>query len=64
MKKVTLADQLALSKEIVANLTEEQLQEIEGGAAAAADSCTNVGGNSCTSNHEIQDEATQEGEGV
>lgn len=35
MKKVTLADQLDLSKEIVANLSPEQLQEIEGGAAAA-----------------------------
>ena len=40
MKKVTTADQLDLNKEIIANLTEEQLQEIEGGvAAAAATSC-------------------------
>ena len=45
MKKVTLADQLALSKEIVANLTEEQLQEIEGGIGADG-SCTG-NGNSC-----------------
>ena len=36
MKKVTLADQLDLSKEIVANLSPEQLQEIEGGAGEAA----------------------------
>jgi len=42
MKKVTLADQLALSKEIVANLTEEQLQEIEGGAGADG-SCSGDG---------------------
>jgi bacteriocin-like protein len=41
MKKVVIATQHALSqqldlgKETVANLTEEQLQEIEGGAAAA-----------------------------
>lgn len=40
MKKVVIADQLDLGKEIVANLTEEQLQEIEGGVAAAdATSC-------------------------
>ncbi len=40
MKKVIIADQLDLGKEIVANLTEEQLQEIEGGAAAGdATSC-------------------------
>jgi|GEM_PF-6146711 len=45
MKKVTLADQLALSKEIVANLSEEQLQEIEGGAGA--DGSCSGGGNSC-----------------
>jgi bacteriocin-like protein len=35
MKKVQFADQLDLSKEIIANLSEEQLQEIEGGAAVA-----------------------------
>lgn len=40
MKKVTIAaqhdlsQQLDLGKEIVASLTEEQLQQIEGGAAA------------------------------
>jgi len=33
MKKIALADQLDLSKEIVADLSSEQLQEIEGGAA-------------------------------
>lgn len=47
MKKVTLADQLELSKEIVANLTDEQLQEIEGGAAAAGISCI-TGSGSCS----------------
>lgn len=42
MKKVTivtqhnLSHQLDLGKEIVANLTEEQLRQIEGGAAAGA----------------------------
>jgi bacteriocin-like protein len=42
MKKVVIATQhdlskqLDLGKEIVANLTEEQLQQIEGGAAAGA----------------------------
>lgn len=36
MKKVTSEELLSLSKETIANLTEEQLQEIEGGAAAAA----------------------------
>ena len=33
MKKIALADQLDLSKEIIADLSPEQLQEIEGGAA-------------------------------
>ena len=38
MKKVTFsADQLDLSKETVANLSPEQLQEIEGGIAAQDD---------------------------
>ena len=46
MKKVTLADQLDLAKEIIAGLSEEQLQEIEGGAAAAI-SCF-FGKNSCS----------------
>lgn len=32
MKKTILADQLALNKEIIATLSPEQLQEIEGGA--------------------------------
>ena len=49
MKKVSLADQLALNKEIIANLTPEQLQEIEGGAGEEAQfscfdsSCTTTG---------------------
>jgi len=32
MKKVTIPDHLDLSKEIIASLTDEQLQEIEGGS--------------------------------
>jgi len=47
MKKVQFADKLDLSKEIIANLSEEQLQEIEGGAAAAEQSCWF---NSCVTN--------------
>jgi bacteriocin-like protein len=39
MKKVNLVDQLDISKEIIANLSDEQLQEIEGGAAAGFTSC-------------------------
>ncbi|MCA8832851.1 class I lanthipeptide [Hymenobacter pini] len=34
MKKVQFNEQLNLDKEIIANLSDEQLQEIEGGAAA------------------------------
>jgi len=34
MRKITVPDQLDLSKETIANLSEEQLHEIEGGAAA------------------------------
>lgn len=34
MKKITTPDQLNLSKEIIASLSEEQLYEVEGGAAA------------------------------
>lgn len=45
MKKVVFTDQLDLSKEIIANLTEEQLKEIEGGVGADG-SCTS-GDNSC-----------------
>jgi len=32
MKKITVPDQLDLSKEIIASLSDEQLQEIEGGS--------------------------------
>ncbi len=43
MKKVILAEQLDLSTEIIANLSDEQLQEIEGGegdiGAAALTTC-------------------------
>jgi bacteriocin-like protein len=45
MKKVIFTDQLDLSKEIIANLTEEQLQQVEGGVGADG-SCTS-GDNSC-----------------
>lgn len=34
MKKILLRDELNLTKEIIAHLSPEQLQEIEGGAAA------------------------------
>ncbi|WP_185816814.1 class I lanthipeptide [Hymenobacter metallilatus] len=47
MKKVSLADQLELSKEVIASLNDEQLQEIEGGAAAAGISCI-TGSGSCS----------------
>lgn len=53
MKKVQFADKLDLSKEIIANLSEEQLQEIEGGAAAAEQSCWF---NSCITNAAVADE--------
>jgi len=48
MKKITIAtqpdlsQQLDLGKEIVANLTEEQLRQVEGGAAGAETSCFNM----------------------
>lgn len=45
MKKVVFTNQLDLGKEIIANLTEEQLQEIEGGVGADG-SCTS-GNGSC-----------------
>lgn len=32
MKKTTIPDQLDLSREVIASLSEEQLQEIEGGS--------------------------------
>ena len=38
MKKNTIPDQLDFSKEIIANLSEEQLQAIEGGAAPVPNS--------------------------
>lgn len=47
MKKVLFTDQLDLSKDIVANLTEEQLQQIEGGAGADADTSCTSGNGSC-----------------
>lgn len=52
MKKVTIsADQFDLSKEVVANLSDEQLQAIEGGVGAQDDpsSCkhTSGSGSSC-----------------
>ena len=54
MKKVQFADKLDLSKEIIANLSEEQLQAIEGGAAAPAEqSCWF---NSCITNAEATSE--------
>ncbi|MBU6120260.1 class I lanthipeptide [Hymenobacter siberiensis] len=39
MKKIPFADKLDLSKEIIANLSEEQLLEIEGGAFPSELSC-------------------------
>lgn len=47
MKKVSLADQLELSQEVIASLSDEQLQEIEGGAAGLEISCIG-GSNSCS----------------
>lgn len=39
MKKILPADQPEINKETIANLTAEQLREIEGGAAATANDC-------------------------
>jgi len=39
MKKILLADQPEINKETIANLTAEQLREIEGGVAATATDC-------------------------
>ena len=50
MKKVTIAaDQFDLSKEVVANLSDEQLQAIEGGQGIQDDpsSCKHTSGSSC-----------------
>ena len=60
MKKTTLADQLALTTEIMAALTPEQLHEIEGGAGDGVQfscfdsSCTATGvpGHDTTGSHE------------
>ena len=51
MKKVLLQDEPNLTQEIIANLSPEQLQEIEGGAAQVADqkySCFNASCNTAT----------------
>jgi bacteriocin-like protein len=47
MKKVVFADQLGLSQEIISKLTEEQLQEIEGGVGADSDGSCTSGNGSC-----------------
>lgn len=54
MKKLAATDHLELNKEIIADLTEEQLREIEGGAGEAAQfscfnsNCTTTGSVYCT----------------
>ena len=58
MKKVTLADQLDLTKEIVASLSEEQLQEIEGGVALPSISC--IGGTNSCSHSALTEEGAAE----
>jgi bacteriocin-like protein len=57
MKKLVFATALDLGKEIIANLSDEQLQQIEGGAVEGAGaSCTGQSsGTSCSK------EATVEG---
>jgi len=57
MKKLPLTDSLDLSKEIVANLTDEQLQEIEGGAFTKSIVSCIGGSNSCSGSGIIEGEA-------
>lgn len=47
MKKIGIATQPEISKETIANLTVEQLREIEGGVAATMDDCNT----SCWGSH-------------
>jgi len=47
MKKLPLTDSLDLSKEIIASLSDEQLQEIEGGAFTKSIVSCVTGSNSC-----------------
>lgn len=58
MKKVIFTDQLDLSKEVIADLTEEQLKEIEGGAGA--DGSCSGGGNSCIRTQVVDSPAVSE----
>ncbi len=39
MKKIHITDQPEINKETIANLTAEQLREIEGGAAVTGSDC-------------------------
>lgn len=56
MKKITFPDMLDLSKETIANLSEEQLQEIEGGSGLPTNnmSCFYC---SCIGSAELEDTA-------
>lgn len=49
MKKVNINEQLDLVKEVISNLTPEQLQEIEGGLAESVDCWCLFG--SCVNTH-------------
>lgn len=56
MKKIVIPDKLDLSKETIANLSEEQLHEIEGGAAAVEQtSCFMNTCNTATTNSTVQE---------
>ena len=60
MKKITFPDMLDLSKETIANLSEEQLHEIEGGAAAVEQSSCFL--QTCNTATVTDYSTTQEGE--
>jgi hypothetical protein len=49
MKKVNLSEKAQLDKEIISKLSEEQLRELEGGAAEKAELSCIGGNNSCAS---------------
>ncbi|MBB6499224.1 class I lanthipeptide [Pedobacter cryoconitis] len=46
MKKVNLSEKVQLDKEIISKLSDDQLKELEGGAAEREVSCV-TGNNSC-----------------
>jgi len=57
MKKTPITDALDLSKEIVASLSDEQLQEIEGGEFTKSIVSCIGGQNSCSGGSTVEAEA-------